>query len=368
LRYPVNAGRSLSSADPKKSRIRNLQRFLILPQLTVKLLWFPLIKYWIRHVENGTALNRQQRRCLKKLKSKHGGFWIVAIDRTQWKHHNVFMASVIWGTHALPLYFEQINHRGNSDLACQKHLIKQVLRLFKSKKHPILILGDREFHSPKLADWLESRAAYFCLRQRKSLHFKTALSSEYEIIGDKGFKPGQSDFYTQVLCNKEDGIGPMNLAVYWKRKYRGNGPAEPWYILTNLPNLKQTLAIYRARWGIEQMFKDMKTSGYNLEQTKVNDIRFLALLLLIMMAYTMATLYGHRVRDMKVAGYATRIPEYINEPPRTSDFHVGLYGYAWIFSMMLWADFVMPLLDLKPHKRLYFQRGFDALSLMKQGL
>jgi hypothetical protein len=94
----------------KKSRLRNLQRFLNLPQLTVQLLWFPLLKYWIRQVEQGTALNRQQRRHLKQLNSKHGGFWVVAIDRTQWKQHNVFMASVIWGTHALPLYFEQIDH------------------------------------------------------------------------------------------------------------------------------------------------------------------------------------------------------------------------------------------------------------------
>jgi elongation factor P hydroxylase len=36
--------------------------------------------------------------------------------------------------------------------------------------------------------------------------------------------------------------------------------------------------------------------------------------------------------------------------------------------MALWTDFVLPLLALKPHKRLYFQRGFDALTLMKQGL
>ena len=39
----------------------------------------------------------------------------MAIDRTQWQQHNVFMASVIWGKHALPLCFEQIDHRGNSD-------------------------------------------------------------------------------------------------------------------------------------------------------------------------------------------------------------------------------------------------------------
>lgn len=55
-------------------------------------------------------------------------------------------------------------------------------------------------------------------------------------------------------------------------------------------------------------------------------------------------------------------------PPRTSDFQVGSYGYAWIFSMALGADFVLPLLALKPHKRLYVQRRFDALFLTKQGL
>ena len=340
----------------------------MLPQLTVKLLWFPLLKYWIRQVEQGTVLNRQQRRHLQQLKSKHGGFWIVAIDRTQWQQHNVFMASVIWGTHALPLYFEQIDHRGNSALAGQKRLIKQVLRLFKSQKYPVLILGDREFHSPKLADWLASRGLSFCLRQRKSLHFKTTLEADYETVGSQGFQPGQSRFYTQVFCNKEDDIGPLNLAVYWKRRYRGKGPKEPWYILTNLPRLKLALNLYRARWGIEQMFKDLKTSGYHLENTQVNDHRFKALLLLVMVAYTMTTLAGYRLRDIKVDGYVARIQEYLDEPPRTSDFQVGLYGYAWLFSMALWADFVLPLLALKPHKRLYFQRGFDALTLMKQEL
>jgi hypothetical protein len=68
------------------------------------------------------------------------------------------------------------------------------------------------------------------------------------------------------------------------------------------------------------MFKDMQTSGYNLEKNQVNNHRFKALLLLIMMAYTMATLYGRQLRDLKVNGYAARIQEYLNEPPQTSDW------------------------------------------------
>ena len=48
------------------SRIRNLQRFLALPQLCVKVLWVPVMKYWIRQAQTGHRLTRSQRRALKK--------------------------------------------------------------------------------------------------------------------------------------------------------------------------------------------------------------------------------------------------------------------------------------------------------------
>ncbi len=42
------------------SRRRNLQRFLILPQLNAKSVWFPIIKYWLKqHFERGTRLLAQ---------------------------------------------------------------------------------------------------------------------------------------------------------------------------------------------------------------------------------------------------------------------------------------------------------------------
>ena len=90
------------------------------------------------------------------------------------------------------------------------------------------------------------------------------------------YKPGMSKFYQNILGNKGDALRPFNLAVYWKRKYRKPGQKEPWYILTNLPNLKLTLDVYCCRWDIEQMFKDYKTGGDNLEDTKVNEARLLA--------------------------------------------------------------------------------------------
>ena len=152
-----------------QSRKRNLQRFLVLPQLCVKLLWFPLIKYWIRQEQTGKRLNREQRRCVRKLKHQKYGYWIIAIDRTQWKGHNIFMVSLVWGTHALPIYWEVLKKPGNSDLKTQKRLLGTVLLLFKN--YPVLVLGAREFHSPKLASWLDSRGVSFALRQKNDFQF-----------------------------------------------------------------------------------------------------------------------------------------------------------------------------------------------------
>jgi len=103
--------------------------------------------------------------------------------------------------------------------------------------------------------------------------------------------------------------------------------------LTNLPTLKQTLAVYRCRWGVEQLFKDCKTSGYNLEDTKVNDTRFLALVLLIAIAYSLATMQGQLIKKFRIDIYAGRIQEHKDRTPRQSDF--GLYGQRWRYGMEL---------------------------------
>jgi len=71
-----------------ESRRRHLQRFLRLPQLSIPLLWFPLIKWSIQtHYKKATRL-------------------LVAIDRTQWKQNNLFMVSVIWEKRAWPIYWQ----------------------------------------------------------------------------------------------------------------------------------------------------------------------------------------------------------------------------------------------------------------------
>ena len=276
------------------------------------------------------------------------------------------MVTLVWGTHALPLYWELLDHVGNSNLRTQKRVLKIALTVLKH--YPTLVIGDREFHSPKLAEWLDQQGVYFALRQKKDFHFQQHPGDEYEELKDQGFKPGMSQFYVGIRGNKGDGLGPFNLAVYWKRKYRKKGPKDPWYILTNLPTLKQTLKIYRCRWGIEQFFKDCKTGGYHLEDTKVNDRRFLSLVVVIVLAYSLATMHGQRLQALRIDEYAGCIKRHSTKAPYRSHFSLGLYGQRWIYAMDIWADSALKLIALKPNKRLYFQRGFLALSLMEHAL
>jgi hypothetical protein len=129
------------------------------------------------------------------------------------------------------------------------------------------------------------------LRQKKD----TCIADDgavYPALKDLNIKPGNSRFSANIYCTKPHQLGEFNLVAYWKPKYRGRGPKEPWYILTSLKSLPRTLSVYAARWGIETMFRDLKTGSYNMENTEVNNRRLMALVLLISIADTLATLQG----------------------------------------------------------------------------
>lgn len=114
------------------------------------------------------------------------------------------MMSLVWGHHALLLHWEVLPQRGNSDLKTQKRLLKAVLPLFNN--YPVLVLGDREFHSPTLAEWLDCKGLAFVLRQKQDLHFQTAGATEYPVVKDLDICPGMTQFYPAVACNKGDGL------------------------------------------------------------------------------------------------------------------------------------------------------------------
>jgi len=97
--------------------------------------------------------------------------------------------------------------------------------------------------------------------------------------------PATRFFITDVKVTKQQGFGKFNIAGYWRRKYWGKLEDEGWYLLTNLTSSQEAIAAFKCRSGIEAMFKDCKTGGYNLEKSHANNQPLTTLILLIAIAY-----------------------------------------------------------------------------------
>lgn len=91
-----------------------------------------------------------------------------------------------------------------------------------------------------------------------------------------GLSPGVSLYLEGVKVTKTKRFIGGNIACKWKRKYRGLSADEAWFILTNLEDLQTALSAYQKRFGIEEMFRDFKSGGDNLEETyldsKINSL------------------------------------------------------------------------------------------------
>ncbi|WP_075901093.1 hypothetical protein [Moorena bouillonii] len=89
---------------------------------------------------------------------------------------------------------------------------------------------------------------------------------------------------------------------------------------------------------------------------------------LISIAYTLATFLGEYLQSLKVTEYICRPTEPGRSVERHSYFSIGLLAPVWVQSWEMWSDLVTRLIKLKPHKRLHFQRGILALSVIQSTL
>jgi hypothetical protein len=326
-----------------ESRRRSLQRFLKLDCLNIESLWFPLVK------EILTAKFKKS----KPLK--------LAIDRTQWRSHNVFMLSLVWEKRSIPLYWRLLDKRGCSNICEQQALIAPVLELLSD--YEVLILGDREFGSVKLASWLCEKEVKFIFRVKQGRYVQSE-NSDYILLSELGLLPGTSFYLSDVKFTKQKGFGTFDIAGYWRRKYRVKQEDEGWYLLTNVGTLKQSIDIFKCRSGIEAMFKDCKTGGYNLERSHANNQRLSSLILLIAIAYSCAVIQGQKIKTIGVQKYVGRLTEYGRSIRRHSSFWIGLYGQCWVIGMEFCQDIITELMRFRRNKLPFFQRGMRAMSLI----
>lgn len=290
----------------------------------------------------------------------------VVIDRTSWGVINLLMVSVVWQHRAIPIWCEALCKKGSSNYDEQTAVLSNVIRHLSGYR--LVILGDREFCSVKLGQWLGQQKVYFCLRLKRNT--EVALAQQFtQQLQQFGLTPGQKLFLNDVRVTQAKGFGTFNVAAKWKRRYQGFAPDEAWFILTNFCDLNSAIVSYQKRFSIEEMFRDFKQGGYCLEGSQAMQERLVAIVIVIAIAYTSAALQGQNLKQKGLQRYITR-PESTTSPnKRHSAFRVGLSAYMWaITGDGVLARLVDELMKLSPNKLPEYQRGMRAMELVCAGL
>jgi hypothetical protein len=123
--------------------------------------------------------------------------------------------------------------------------------------------------------------------------------------------------------------------------------------------------------GIEEMFRDCKKGGYDIEGTSLKGNRLINMILLMTLAYTWAIFQGTELKKKQVQKYVSRRKEPKTRYRRRSTFGVGLDGEKWVNYLEQYSLEVEQLMKLTPSKRAFINKvcGLQPLySLFRRPL
>lgn len=268
---------------------KKIWRFLNNSRFNANLLYKSFIKYVISNLKS----------------IKHNKLTII-MDHMFTKNRFVtLMFSLKVGTQSIPIWFKSDKTKEyrvtDLDKENSPHLFKEktifnaideIHELFKDFKAKITFLGDRWFSNLKLMKHIQDLGHHFCIRTKvnSSIRFliydKKEKHKIYKHFYELPIQKHHSLYYENVP------FGRLNFKCNLSTS-RGISTDDPWFILSNIePN--KAIREYSHRFGgIETLFKNQKTNGFNLEKTKIRNLHaFENLYALICMACTWLVIIG----------------------------------------------------------------------------
>lgn len=241
------------------------------------------------------------------------GPYTLALDRTNWKvgsvEVNLLMLALVHHGIAFPLVWLVLPCAGNSDTGQRIALLEIFCDLFGAYQ-VALLLGDREFVGKQWLRFLRQHRIQFRLRLKR----------------DTKVKNGRGQFVPAWRLFRSTGVDRMlvlpeprrmwGLDLYLSGCYLGAGE----YLILVAPDYTPTPhQDYSRRWGIESLFGALKSRGFNLEDTRLQDPERLSkLVALLALAFTWAFVVGQwqaAVKELKLKKHGY---------PAKSVFRLGL--------------------------------------------
>jgi len=206
----------------------------------------------------------------------------LALDTSMlWNQYCLIHLSVVYRGRAVPVVWEVIEH-GSSRVPPDAYaaLLDAVPALLPAGVK-VVFLADRGFADTALLAQLRRLGWHFRIRSKATF---TVLRPGQPAgkVEDFALAPGRALFLHNVAITGEQ-FGPVSLAL---ARHSRNG--EYWYIVSDEPTSVYPFEEYGQRFDIAENFLDDKSTGFQLESSRVRDADALTRLCFVV---AVATLY-----------------------------------------------------------------------------
>ena len=217
-------------------------------------------------------------------KPKNGSF-VLSIDRTNWKFGkfdiNIFMLGIVYEAVAFPLLFTVLPKRGNSNTKERIALVERYIKLF-GKETISCLVADREFVGKAWISYLNDNNIQYNIRIRSNFEIfiphKNKKVKAYWLFNT--LKPLEYKYYSKIAK-----IKGVYCYISGCKTHKTKNKQE-YLIIISFSKPEKAQREYKKRWQIEMCFKAMKSSGFDIEKTHLQEIhRIEKLLLLVMISF-----------------------------------------------------------------------------------
>jgi hypothetical protein len=198
-----------------------------------------------------------------------------------WDEYCLVRICIVHLGRAIPVGWRVIKHQSSSvKIETYQDLLNRVAKLLPSQPK-IVLLADRGFADAQLVRYVR-QLGWQCRIRIKGNFWLRHPRHGWQRVSQFPLTLGAAQLIHNVQIHKHAALTDVHLAIGWEKT-----SGEKWYILSTEPTNLQTFREYGLRFTIEENFKDDKSSGFNLENSKLRSAPALSRLCLVMAMTTL---------------------------------------------------------------------------------
>lgn len=270
----ASIGRAMSGPAKVKHRIKRVWRFIANQRVEPSLAMIGVVSELLARYPRRRPL-------------------LISLDWTDIRGLQTLVAAANIKGRAIPLCWASCRkyvydgHRSRN--AFEESLLLMLRRMLPDHV-TVILLADRGFGRTELARFCQRHRIHYVIRIQGKVHVRFA--DQAVRLDRYPLRRGRSELLRDVLYRQHDPVA-QHVVVRWKKNLPKRRD-EPWYLMTDLPNLSDRYTarrisdLYGRRMSIEQLFRDAKNkrNGWALRDTGLTDpTRLDRLLLILALAY-----------------------------------------------------------------------------------